>query len=444
MAKRLFGTDGIRGVAGKPPLDPETVFAAGCALGGQIGESSAVLVGMDTRESGPEIAAQLAGGLVSKGCRTEFAGVLPTAAVSLLTERSFDAGVMISASHNPFEDNGIKVFGSDGVKLPDSIEAEIEDEIFRLLAGPLTIEPATLKADDRCEQEYFGHLIASGANPAELKKMRLAVDCANGAAYRVAKRMFEALGMEADIFGADPNGRNINLGCGSLHLEGLQARVRETGADFGVAFDGDADRALFVADDGEQVDGDVVLLIGGKHLKAQGRLPGDRVVTTVMANMGLEKALEANGISMARTKVGDKYVLEDMLANGSTLGGEQSGHIIFKEFANTGDGLLTARAMLEIIYAAGQPLSVLRKELKVFPQKLVNIRVSSKPAFETVPALAQAVAKAEREMEGLGRVVVRYSGTEPLARVMVEASDQAAVDHHCEELRIVFQQELGV
>ncbi len=444
MAKQLFGTDGIRGVAGEAPLDPRTVYAAGCALGEQIGDGSRVLVGMDTRESGPAIAAQLAGGLAARGCRSEFAGVLPTAAVSLLTEGGFDAGVMISASHNRFEDNGIKVFGSNGVKLADDIEAQVEDGIFRLLAGSLEVASASLDQDESFEQSYFQHLLEAGADRSKLKPMRLAVDCANGAAYRVAKRLFDALGMEADVFGDTPNGRNINLGCGSLHLDGLQQRVRETGADLGVAFDGDADRALFVADGGQQVDGDTVLLLGGKYLKSQGRLAGDRVVTTVMANMGLEKALEAGGISMERTAVGDKYVLEEMMSSGSALGGEQSGHIIFKEFANTGDGLLTARTMLEIISAAGEPLSVLRKQLKVFPQKLVNVRVSSKPAFNEVPVLAEAVGKAEMEMDGLGRVVVRYSGTEPLARIMVEAADQVSVDRHCEQLRVVFERELGV
>jgi len=446
MGKRLFGTDGIRGVAGEPPLDDRTVFAVGQALAAELGDGGgSVLIGMDTRESGPHIARLLAGGLRAGGLNADFAGVLPTAAVSLLTGRgSYRAGVMISASHNPHQDNGIKVFGSDGFKLPDDVEHRVEERIFALLEGDLQPTEEAVEVQPTFEERYRKHLLKSGAPPEKLTRLRLQVDCSNGAAHRIARGFFEELGMQADVFAAEPDGRNINLDCGSLHLDKLQARVRETGADLGVAFDGDADRALFVADDGEIVDGDVILLLAGRYLKERARLPGDRVVTTVMANMGLEKALGSRGVKMSRTQVGDKYVLEKMVASGATLGGEQSGHIIFKEFANTGDGLLTARVMLEILSAAKKPLSELRKQLEVFPQKLVNVRVKEKPAIEDAPALAAAVKASEQQLAGDGRVVVRYSGTEPLARIMIEAARQEDVDRHCREIEEVFVREIGL
>ncbi len=445
MAKQLFGTDGIRGVAGEPPLDDRTVYAAGRALAERMTEAGGrVLVAMDTRESGPRLAGLLAAGLRAGGLETHFAGVLPTPGVSYLAARDdYRAGVMISASHNPFADNGIKVFGHNGFKLADEIEHEIEQRIFALLASDLDIQPLAPAPDSTLEEAYLERVLAVGVPGAELKPIRAVVDCANGAASRIAPRLLAALNVRADVFGDQPNGRNINLGCGSLHLDQLQQRVRESGADLGIAFDGDADRALFVADDGEIVDGDGVLLLGGAHLHAQGRLAGDRVVTTVMANMGLEKALEESGISMTRTKVGDKYVLEEMVSSGAALGGEQSGHVIVKEWANTGDGLLTARLMLEVLSAEKQPLSELRKRLRVFPQKLVNVRVKNKPNIADVPPLAAAVAAAERDLDGSGRVVVRYSGTEPLARIMIEAERQEDVDRHCEALEAVFQAELG-
>lgn len=445
MGKQLFGTDGIRGVAGEPPLDDRTVYAIGRALADRLGgDGGRVLVAMDTRESGPHLAGLLAAGLAEGGLAAHFAGVLPTAGVSYLAaEGDYRAGVMISASHNPFDDNGIKVFAHSGFKLPDAVEAEVEDRIFQLLAGDLEPKSLDLDPDVSLEERYLKRLLAVGVAPAELPKRRAVVDCANGAAHRVGPRLLAELGVEAEVIGASPNGRNINLDCGSLHLDKLQEQVREAGAELGIAFDGDADRALFVADDGEIVDGDVILLLGGQYLRDQGKLCGGRVVTTVMANMGLEKALEESGLSMARTKVGDKYVLEEMVASGAALGGEQSGHVILREWANTGDGLLTARLMIEILAAAGRPLSELRRQLVVFPQKLVNVRTRSKPAIEEVPPLAAAVAKAERELNGSGRVVVRYSGTEPLARIMVEAQHQADVDRCCAELESVFQTEIG-
>ena len=443
MAKRLFGTDGIRGVAGESPLDARTVYAAGLALAEQLETGANVLIAMDTRESGPWIAETFAGGLAAGGARSTFVGVLPTAGVSFLTQTGeFAAGAMISASHNPFADNGIKVFGESGLKLPDEVESVIEDAILaRLLKG---VEPHEVPLDVRPDvaEAYFTHL--TQASDVQIAPLKIEVDCANGAASPYARRLFEALGVEAEIFSDQPDGRNINLECGSLHLDKLRERVAGAGADLGVAFDGDADRALFVAGDGEIVDGDGVLLLAAKFLKERGKLTGDLVVTTIMANMGLEKALEAAGIRMTRTQVGDKYVLEEMLRSGAALGGEQSGHVIFRDFANTGDGLLTARRMLEVVSAAGRPLSELRKQLEVFPQKLVNVRVREKPPIQDCEALAYAVEQSELAMAGNGRVVVRYSGTEPVARVMVEAADMAAVEEHCGKIAAAFEAELGV
>ena len=446
MAKQLFGTDGIRGVAGRYPLDPPTVYAAGLALGQRLGGGNAanVLIGMDTRESGQEIAELLAAGLEETGLAPQFAGVLPTAGVSFLTETGdFAAGVMISASHNPFQDNGIKVFSPNGFKLADAIEDEVEEAIFTLLDKSPSPRRRALTAGPELERTYSNHLVHAGAPVSALRPLKILVDCSNGAACALAGPFFEALGAEAEIFANQPDGRNINVDCGSLHLASLQEKVRASGVDLGVAFDGDADRALFVADDGEIVDGDGILLLAGRYLASQGKLPGTRLVTTVMANLGLEVALRKAGISMTRTAVGDKYVLEEMVASGAELGGEQSGHIIFKRWANTGDGLLTARMMIEILSAAGRPLSELRRDLEVYPQRLVNVRVARKPKIEDVPELAKAVADAEKQLGDRGRVVVRYSGTEPLLRIMIEAESPSDVDSLCESLRDVFLSEIG-
>jgi phosphoglucosamine mutase len=445
MSKELFGTDGIRGKAGAYPLDAATVYACGRALGDLLGGHGRALLGMDTRESGVAIAEFLAAGLQDKGVETVLAGVLPTPGVSYLTASGgFDLGLMISASHNPYEDNGIKVFGPEGFKLSDDKEHGVEQNILSQLQSSVTPRRAALAGDAALAQRYVDHLVQAGAPAAELKKLRLIVDCSHGAASRFAAAFFESLGMQTEVCFNEPNGRNINLDCGSLHLEKLRQRVLDDGADLGVAFDGDADRALFIADDGAVVDGDVVLLLAGELLKAQGCLPGDRLVTTIMANMGLEKALKDRGITMVRTQVGDKYVLEEMLSGEAAVGGEQSGHVIFKKFANTGDGMLTARKVIEILSASGAPLSELRKKLVVFPQKLVNVKVSRKPPIADVPVVAAAIAAAEAELGDRGRIVVRYSGTEQLARVMVEAESQEDVERYCSQISTVFQQELGV
>ena len=445
MPRKLFGTDGIRGRAGEPPLDDRTVFAAGLALAQTVslGRRSEVLIGMDTRESGLELAELLAAGLDHGGVAVKFAGVIPTAGVAYLTEKDdFVRGVMISASHNAFSDNGIKVFGSSGHKLPDDEEERVEAAIFGALGQDCRPRRGALEVDGSLVEKYLDHLVSVG-DPAAGFETKLVVDCANGAVSSLAPLFFNRLGVKAEIVANQPNGRNINLDCGSLHMAMLQRRVKKNGADLGVAFDGDADRALFVDEKGNPINGDVVLLLAGRYLSERNQLPGKLVVTTAMANMGLEKALAKAEIRMSRTKVGDKYVLEEMLRSGAALGGEQSGHIIFGDLASTGDGLLTARMMLEILAASGKPMSELARELTVFPQVLKNIRVKEKAPFDEVPALRDAVSASEKDLGDRGRVLVRYSGTEPLVRIMVEAEEEGLVEQHASRLAEVFQKELG-
>jgi phosphoglucosamine mutase len=435
LSRQLFGTDGIRGVAGEPPLDARTAHALGVALGTWAQEAAArdandrpaeVLIGMDTRESGPWLAAQVAGGLERAGVSTRFAGVITTPGVAYLTRTGpFIAGVMISASHNPYQDNGIKVVSHSGYKLPDDVEIKLENLLTDWLRTGEDAIPKPLDVDSSLDNGYINYLAntVTTAFP-----FRLVIDCANGSATEVAPRLFERLGSRVEWMGVSPDGRNINLNCGSLHLDSLQQRVLETGADMGIAFDGDADRALFVSGAGKIVDGDAVLFLAGTALKRAGRLAGNLVVTTIMSNLGLEKALEAYDIRMLRTPVGDKYVLEEMLKRGAVVGGEQSGHVIFLEYATTGDGLLTALRVLEVVRDSGQPLHTLADEVKTFPQKLVNIRVKHKRPLSELQTVQAEIEAAEREFAGSGRVVVRFSGTEPLARVMIEAESHGEVD----------------
>ena len=455
MRKKLFGTDGIRGVAGEYPLDDETVFVIGAALGQSISRSSprlgacsrtrpSVLIGMDTRESGPGLAELMAGGLEASGADVQFAGVLTTPGVAHLTQRGeFDCGIMISASHNPFEDNGVKVFGASGFKLPDSEEHEIEAAIFKLLEQPVEPRRRKLEIEESAATRYLDHLSDIWPLDGKLDSFRVVVDCANGAASELAPLLFARLGITAEFIGNRPDGRNINRNCGSLHLDGLGQKVIESGADLGIAFDGDADRALFVAENGQTVDGDVVLLLAARHMAERKRLTNHLVVTTLMANMGLEKALQASGVKMARTPVGDKYVLEAMVQRDAALGGEQSGHIIFREHATTGDGLLTACALLEILSANHEPLSKLAGRLTVFPQTIKNVRVTHKPPIEDLPVLSEAISASERELAGRGRVIVRYSGTEPLLRIMIEAETDDEVARHSSRLVRIVEEQLG-
>jgi phosphoglucosamine mutase len=448
LSKQLFGTDGIRGVAGEYPLDPLTVYAFGVALADdalrhrQGPEPLRILLGADTRESGRWIAEMVAGGLASRQVPADFAGVVTTPGVAYLTRTGpYSAGVMISASHNPFRDNGIKVFSHSGFKLPDAEEHEIENEILRLRESGVAPQPGSLTPDDSLDERYLDFLVSTVST--RFDGMRIVADCGNGAACRLAPRLFARLGADVVMINAAPDGRNINLNCGALHVEGLRDAVLAHGGGFGVAFDGDADRAIFVAASGKIVDGDAVLLTAGRALKTAGKLRGDTVVATVMSNLGLERALAANGIRMTRTPVGDKYVLEEMVSLDATLGGEQSGHIIFREFATTGDGLLTALRVFEIAKLAGQGLDELTAELEVYPQRLVNIRVREKKGLLELPAVASEIRRVEEAFGGAGRVLVRFSGTEPLARVMVEGPDLAQVESFSASIADVIRREMG-
>jgi phosphoglucosamine mutase len=445
MARELFGTDGIRGVAGEYPLDPKTVNVVGAALGEwalATGKPREVVLGMDTRESGPWIAAELAGGLARRGVEAQFAGITTTPGVAYLARTGpFAAGVMISASHNPYQDNGIKIIDHSGFKLPDDEEERLEAGIFACLRDGAESAPAKLAVDETLDRVYIEHLAST--LPRSLAQMRIAVDCANGSASHLSPELFTRLGADVRAIHHSPDGRNINLNCGSLHLESLRAAVVESGAELGVAFDGDADRALFVARSGKLVDGDAVMLICARRLHEQGRLHDDVVVATVMSNLGLEKALAAHGIALVRTPVGDKYVLEEMTRLGATLGGEQSGHLIFREYATTGDGMLTALRVLDAMTAAGQGLDQLTEELRVYPQTLVNVRVKRRRPLAELPRVNHEIRAAEASFAGSGRVLVRFSGTEPLARVMVEGPDIERVQAFADRIASELQNELG-
>jgi phosphoglucosamine mutase len=353
----------------------------------------------------------------------------------------FAAGVMISASHNPYRDNGIKIFDHSGFKLPDAEEHRIEQEIFRLRESPLAIQPLALEADAGFDREYLAFLESAAA--VRFDGLHVALDCGNGAAYRLGPELFTRLGARVTAFAAEPNGQNINLNCGATHVEPLRQVVVEARADCGVAFDGDADRAIFVSSRGKILDGDAVLLAAARALRARGKLAGDLVVATVMSNLGLERALEADGIRMLRTPVGDKYVLEEMVRTGAALGGEQSGHVIFREHATTGDGLLTAVKMFGISQSFAYDLERMTADLQIYPQKLVNVKVREKKELTEVPAVAREIRAVEAAFAGTGRVLVRFSGTEPLARVMVEGPDLERVEQFTDLIAAAIRKEMG-
>lgn len=450
MGRQLFGTDGIRGVAGEYPLDPRTVHAVGIALGewavGIHGEGSEILIGMDTRESGNWIAAQVAAGAISRGCKVRFAGLITTPGVAWLTRsRDFVGGVMISASHNPYRDNGIKVFDHSGFKLPDAQEHEIEKRIFALAESGVDPQPAPLEVDEGLDAAYVDFLAST--LPVRFDGMKLVVDCANGAATHLAPELFRRLGAEVIPIGCAPDGRNINLDCGALHVEGLRKRVLAENAAAGVAFDGDADRCMIISSSGRLVDGDAMLLLAADSFLGKGRLAdsnGEKtVVATVMSNYGLEAALKSRGVQLVRTSVGDKYVLEEMVRRGAHIGGEQSGHVIFRDYATTGDGMLTALRVLEVARETGRSLDDLTKDLKIYPQILVNVRIKERRPLDQIPAVQKQIDAAMTDFGGAGRVVVRFSGTEPLARVMVEGPDDGRVQHFAREIAKAVECELG-
>ena len=486
--RQLFGTDGIRAIAGEYPLDHATVYAIGRACGARLVRRSAharVVLGQDTRESSAWIAEALARGLSDAGCGFASAGVLTTPGVAYLARtHGFAAGIVISASHNPWQDNGIKLFGPDGMKLADQIEQEIEAEIFEhidLLTAhqhdEASLMAQILPGDAQLRADYelwlansvVAHICpapAAGAAsvaacPAakpplanvgtvdvpSLQSLRVLIDCANGAASAIAPELFARLGIPAVALHTSPDGRNINAGCGALHPEHVAAELlaRPGQFDIGITLDGDADRSLFCDALGNVINGDAVLLIAARDMKARGRLAHNTVVATTMSNMGLEKALHAHGIQMLRSNVGDKYVLEEMQKTGATLGGEQSGHILFMDAdSTTGDGLLTALRVLEVVARSGQSLHDLTAEFKVFPQVIRNVKVREKTPMHQLPTVAAAIHAAELALDGNGRVVVRYSGTERLARVMIEAESEALMHHHALAIAEALQQAIGI
>ena len=446
MGKELFGTDGMRGVPGTPPLDDATLQATGRAVAAYLHrEHSAphVMIGMDTRESGPHIASVLAAGLQKAGAQVSFAGVLTTPGVAcLVRQNDYHAGAVISASHNPYHDNGVKLFSHAGMKFPDAVEEEIERDIFKHRDDAVPNDLPELEADDRLHAEYLEFLRSRVIPGAKLAGLRIVLDCANGAACQLGPELFRSLGCEVAATGTEPDGKNINAGCGSLHLEGLQKRVPAEQAAFGVAFDGDADRALFVAPDGSVVNGDAVLLVAARYLKEQRKLPGNRVVATSMSNLGLERALAREGISLARTNVGDRYVLEEMLKSGNAIGGEQSGHIIFLDDSPAGDGLLTAVKVASLVAMRGS-LTDLVAGMKDYPQTILNVKVKTKPPLDSIPEVAKALADARAVLGENGRIVLRYSGTEPLARVMVEAEHDGDVQRFSQSIAAALRSSIG-
>jgi phosphoglucosamine mutase len=448
--RKLFGTDGIRAVAGEAPLDPPTIFATGLALASTLKKlrlSVRVLLGSDTRESSPWITAVIAAGLQSGGAEVLNAGVITTPGVAYLTRKhQFAAGIVISASHNPWQDNGIKVFGGDGYKLPDATELEIEGEIFRRLKEAPSSEMQILDAppagkEFREEYEAFLRGVVPGLN---LNGKKIVIDCANGAAAVIASELFPSLGGEIHLTHVSPNGRNINENCGALHPEVVAREAKALGADLGITFDGDADRALFADAQGRVVNGDGVMLVAARDMKAKAELAGDLVVATTMSNMGLEAALRSSGIRMFRAPVGDKYVLEMMRKHQASLGGEQSGHILFPQRSTTGDGLLTALVLLDLLARSGRPLHELLSDLRVFPQVIVNVKVREKRPLEQIPAVVESIHQAETDLNGNGRVVVRYSGTEALARVMIEAESEQVMRVHADRIAQAIRVEIGV
>ena len=442
---RLFGTDGVRGKAGEPPLDHSTVRRLGSALVRALrhgDQSVRFLVGRDTRESGEWIEQELARGIRAEGATITSAGIIPTPAIAYLTPRmGYTAGLVISASHNPFEDNGIKVFSGAGEKFTEALEDWVESHLLDEEVAPPPLSAPVERIDYR--SHYIDHLKEILAPDARTRQLRIAVDCANGATTTIAPRLFQELGITARCLGCAPDGRNINLNCGSTHPEALARTVVEDGHDLGIAYDGDGDRAIFVDASGKVVDGDAVMLLCAKHMKSEGRLKGNALVATVMSNIGLEIALRDAGIGIVRCAVGDKYVMEEMIKRDLALGGEQSGHVIFSEYLFTGDGLATSLNVLRTIAATGRALADLASELTTFPQVLMNVRVERKVDLKTIPGVAAVMSSVESRLAGNGRLLVRYSGTEPLLRVMLEGKDQAEIKRWGQEIIDAVKQHVG-
>jgi phosphoglucosamine mutase len=441
--RHIFGTDGIRGVANQHPMTAQVALALGQAVAHRFrrkGRRGRIVIGKDTRLSGYMLESALEAGIVAAGADVMLVGPLPTPGIAFITSSMrADAGVVISASHNPYQDNGIKLFAADGFKLPDEVEAELERSMEALVggrgsfaAGPDEIGKA-FRIDD-AEGRYIQFLKHAFPREKTLDGVRVVVDCAHGAAYQVAPRVFAELGADVVEMGTHPNGRNINEGCGALHPENAAAEVKRTRANIGVALDGDADRVILVDENGETVDGDQILAILGRRLLARNALPGRTVVATVMSNLGLERALEQSDGRLLRAAVGDRYVVEAMRAEGFILGGEQSGHVVSLAHATTGDGAVAALLLLAVMVEEGRPLSELGREMTRYPQVLVNFKVARKVPIEELPAVGKLIAAVESDLGAEGRVVVRYSGTESKARVMIEGTNEAAITTRAHEI----------
>lgn len=447
---RLFGTDGVRGEANVTLL-PEIAYRLGRAatiyFGKESEEQPLIIIGRDTRISGEMFESALTAGICSAGGRAMLAGIIPTPAIAYLARKhKAKAGIVISASHNPFHDNGIKFFGGDGYKLPDAVEDELEAIVHQL------------ETDDnypRPTAEHIGHIeyrtdllnqymeFVLSTCKERFDGVKVVLDCANGAAYEAMPKILRRLGANVKVIHALPNGTNINDGCGSTHLESLQKAVLENGADFGIAHDGDADRCLCVDEKGQVIDGDHILVMCAMDMMKEGKLPYNTVVTTVMANIGFHQAIKKAGGRAEITKVGDRYVLENMLKNGYKIGGEQSGHIIFTDYSTTGDGLITALQVLSSLKRSGRKASDLTALMTTYPQLLVNVKVATKEGWETNEAIKKAIAEGDKELGENGRILVRPSGTEPLIRVMAEGPDQAQLDRICHAIADVVKKEQG-
>lgn len=448
---QLFGTDGIRGVANRYPMTCETALNVGRAVTSYFsngGRRPRIIVGKDTRLSGAMLEYALVSGICSAGGEAVRIGVLPTPGVACLTVLDkADAGVMISASHNPFQDNGIKIFGNDGFKLSDEAEADIEallgreDHLRDLCASIQDVGGDAVMGDP--EERYVRFLLSALPAGFGLAGMKLVLDCSNGATFRVAPSVFRRLGADVTPLFIAPDGRNINENCGSQHPERLAERVVATGADVGLAFDGDGDRLIAVDDRGGVVTGDQMLAVCGAYLKQKGRLANGLVVSTVMSNIGLAMAFREMGIVHRKTDVGDRHVVREMRRSGAVLGGEDSGHMIFLDRHTTGDGILTALRLLEVIRDSGKPLSRLTQVITVYPQILMNVAVSAKPPIETIPAIAEAVAEVENLLGDQGRVLVRYSGTQPLCRVMIEGPTAEEIRRYCSRITEAVKSAIG-
>ena len=449
--KPLFGTDGIRGEAGKFPLDAPTVSAIGYSLASHLSRTTGppeIVIGRDTRESGDWLERALIDGATHGGGKCLSAGVITTPGVAFLTRKlDADAGVVISASHNPYQDNGIKIFSPSGEKMDDSVERVIESDIFAGVTLPSStseLEPPSPQQEADLQQQYLAFLSDQIASGLDLRGLKIVIDCANGASSSLAPVLFQRLGAETIAINANPDGRNINLNCGSLHIDSLIEQVTKEKADLGVAFDGDADRALFVDEKGNYIDGDATLWVLANYLKAHGRLKDDTVVATVMSNIGLEIAFRAAEIKLVRTDVGDKYVLDELLRLNASIGGEQSGHIILPELSLAGDGMITALSLLRALRETGKSLSESTAGFQTYPQVLLNVRVRGKQPFTDLPVVQTAVREVETQLADTGRLLLRYSGTEPLARVMIEGESQRQIESYAEKIASAIKQEIGV